>query len=287
MRKPQRVTKPDLGPIKLVTVVTPDLASSVRGYRDCLGYQVQDEGSVTPEFASAWHAPRSAGAAYVVVGPASGIGGSVRLVEGPVPAGYRPARTFGWAALEICVPDVEALARRLERSAFRTLIPPASLAGLTRPALRAMQSAGPSGELVYFTEILGDLPPFDLPQCSGDIDGVFIAVIAASRLETTRGWFEGRFAVERASDRHVAVQVINQAFELPRDTPHRISSLKLLGRTAIEHDQYPEQATVRPTVPGHLPPGVASVSLGVASTCSIDQEVLIGPDGLRVELVRQ
>ncbi|GAA0711170.1 hypothetical protein Drose_25185 [Dactylosporangium roseum] len=279
------MSRPFLGPIRHATVVTPRLDASAQAYRRWLGYLTQDEGRVPGALAAAWRAPRSAGAPYVVVGPASGIGGGVRLVEGRVPHDYRPARTLGWAGIEICVPDVDGLARRLDGSPFRTLVPPAALAGLSRPALRAMQCAGPSGELVYFTEILAPLPPFDLPRCSGDIDGVFIAVVAAADLETTRGWFEERFDVVRASDRQVAVQVINKAFELPADMLHRISSLQLLDQTAIEHDQYPRQAVPRPTVPGHLPPGVASVALGVRPADAIASGVLIGPDGLRVELL--
>lgn len=206
----------------------------------------------------------------------------MRLVEGPIVAEYQPARTFGWAALEILVPDLDQLAEDLKDSPFEILIPPATLSGLVKPALRAMQAVGPSLELIYFTEILDDLPPFDLPRTSGAVDGVFIAVVAARELETTRTWFESNFALERASDRQVAVQIVNYAFGLDKTTLHRISSLKLNGQAAIEHDQYPEGATERPGLEGHLPPGVAAVSLYAAGYRS---GPMLGPDGLRVELV--
>ena len=274
-----------LGPIRSVTVVTQDVARSADAYGEHLGYRIEGGGRIDDELARAWQAPRSAGAPWITLGPASGIGGSVRLVQGAVPPTYRPARSFGWAAMEICVPDVGALAQRLDGTCFRTLIPPAPLAGLAAPALRAMQSVGPSGELIYFTEILGPLPPFELPRCSGAVDGVFIAVVAASDLEATRHWFERRFDVQRASDRQVAVQVINTSFGLPLDTVHRISSLQLRGSTAIEHDQYPALATERPVEEGHLPPGVASVAIRAGLGATGGHEVLVGPDGLRVELV--
>lgn len=274
-----------LGPITAVTVVTDDVSRSVWAYGEHLGYQIQDQGRIEEGLARAWAAPRTAGAPWVMMGPASGIGGSVRLVKGPVPPEYRPAHSLGWAAMEINVPDVAALAARLEGSCFRTLVPPAPLAGLTAPALHAMQSVGPSGELVYFTEISGPLPQFDLPRSSGAIDGVFIAVVAAANLAATRGWFETRFDLHRASDRQVAIEVVNASFGLPKGTLHRISTLQLRGRTAIEHDQYPASAKPRRAEAGHLPPGVASVAMSAGLGPASGHRVLIGPDGLRVELL--
>lgn len=280
------MTKPWLGPIRQVTVVTEDLPRSARAYRDHLGYELRGEGRIAEALAMGWAAPAVAGARYVVVGPSSGVGGAIRLVEGPIPEAYRPVRSFGWAALEVCVPDVDALAHQLTKSPFQILIPPAPLGGAAARSLRAMQVVGPSGEVIYFTEIRGPMPPFDLPTCSGMVDGVFITVAAAADLEMTRSWLETHFDVERASDRLVAVRVTNAGFGLPPDTTHRISSLKLRGQSAIEIDQYPRQAAARPTVPGFLPPGVASVSFDVASSPIIEPEqVVIGPDSLRVELI--
>lgn len=284
--KGEKVTgKQELGPIRLATISTSNFELSLMAYRDWLGYDVREEGLVGARTAESWQAHRIAGARFATLLPASGVGGGIRLIEAPAPPEFKRGTTHGWAAVEVSVPDLDAVGEHLVDSPFQTISPPSPLGGTAAQALRAMQCVGPGGELIYFTEIMGEFPPFELPTSSGAIDGIFIMVLAAADLEETRSWFESKFDVLRASDRHVAVKVTNIFFDLDPATLHRISSIRLRDHSAIEIDQVPDSATERPVVPGYLPPGISSVSLvselpGVESTT-----MLFGPGGLRVELV--
>jgi hypothetical protein len=92
---------------------------------------------------------------------------------------------------------------------------------------------------------------------------------------------------------------LNQAYELPAGSLHRLSTVQLAGRTVIEIDEYPAAATPRPTGAS----GISSVTFAGrrprhggerrlpdrseppywgAASCE-----LTGPFGLRVEVVER
>ena len=54
----------------------------------------------------------------------------LRFVEGDAPESLVPLRTFGWAALEICVQNVLAVNERLRSSPFEIIGPPRENEGL-------------------------------------------------------------------------------------------------------------------------------------------------------------
>ena len=72
---------------------------------------------------------------------------------------------------------------------------------------------------------------------------------------------ESNFEVRRASDREVAIRVINRVYEKPLETLHRLSSLQLAGRNAIEIDQMPIEGEQRDVAPDNLPPGISVVTV--------------------------
>ena len=72
---------------------------------------------------------------------------------------------------------------------------------------------------------------------------------------------EANLEVRRASDREVAIRVINRVYEKPLETLHRLSSLQLAGRNAIEIDQLPIEAEQREVAPNNLPPGISVVTV--------------------------
>lgn len=281
---------PWAGPIVAGVVTTSDLQRDVAAYRAGLGLVPGGGGTLDERTATRWDAPAAAGARYAVLAPASGVGGAIWLVEAPRVPDHQPLRSHGWAALELSVADVDATLAALGPE-FTVLRPPAPLSGTVGAALRAAQVCGPSGEVLYLTEIRGEVPPFLLPAppdpAVGAVDGVYVAVYAARDLGVARDWWEGALPVRRCSDRQVAIGVLNQVFGLPPVTTHRLSSLQLSGRAVIEIDQYPAAATPRPRLPGLLPPGVAVVVLGVpAAVAGRDGEPLVWrtPDGALVEL---
>jgi catechol 2,3-dioxygenase-like lactoylglutathione lyase family enzyme len=259
MVKPPEPPRGCFGPILAVTVATADLAASVSAYRSGFGYRVMSRGQVTAAEALAWGAEVMAGRSWALVGSDPSRAGAVRLVETSRPDGYRPLRHLGWAALEISVSDVTAVADRVEEAGFRVLRRPAPLA--SSALLRAMQVVGPSGEVIYLTQRLGPLPGFDLPEPAVLADRVFIAVLASADLPTSRSFYEASLGAVRKSDRRVAIRVLNDAFGIPEQTEHRLSTVQLAGQSLIEIDQYPCQATPQPRAPGELPWGVGLVTL--------------------------
>ncbi|MEU6075774.1 VOC family protein [Micromonospora sp. NPDC047074] len=274
-----------IGPISEVTVVVPDLDLAVRRYVEGLGWSVRSEvGCWGRGRARRWDAPGAAEARTVRVGPADGaaVGAGVCLVECPDVAVPVPLTTFGWSALEVCVLDAEAACDRAVAAGWRLLRAPARLASGRLP-LVAGQVAGPGGEAVYLTQILDDVPNFDLPRARQQVDGVFIAVLGAADLVATRAYLERRFAVTRASDRQGAIGVLNLAFGRPSETTYRLSTLQLDGKACIEIDELPAEARDRPRSAGGLPAAVAGVSVAVGG--EVPAEVVSLPGGALLELV--
>ena len=292
------------GPILRGVVATPDLAGSVAGYRDGLGWRLRRRGRLAPATARAWSAPALAGAEYAVLGPASRIGGDLQLVAVPPTPVPQPLRHYGWAALELLVADLDATLAGLAAAPgglaaapggpagrFTVLGRPAALSGPAAP-LRAAQLAGPAGEVIYLTEVRRPVPPFALPVASPGpgADGVFVAVLAARDLDATRAWWERRFPVRRCTDRPATIGVLNRAHGRSPAATTRISSLQLAGRSVLEIDQYPATAGPRPVASGgSLPPGIALIAIGVPDPGTDRTNggfmVARGPDAALVELV--
>lgn len=275
---------PWLGPILLGVVSVPDVDRAAAAYRAGLDFVQIDAGRIDPATAARWRAPGVADARYAVLAPSSRVGGAVQLVETPPsPPGYAPLRTHGWAALELAVADVDVALAGLTGD-FTVLGEPRPLTGAAAPALRAAQVAGPAGEVLYLTEIRGELPPFALPRSPvSGADGLYVAVLAVRDLVRTRAWWEDMFPVRRCSDRRAAISVLNRAFDLPATRTHRLSSLQLSGRAVVEIDEYPEAAESRPMPTGLLPPGVALVVLG-APVPPGRPRVLMTPERAMLEL---
>jgi len=128
--------------------------------------------------------------------PASGTDIYLRLIEQPAHPDFVPLRSYGWAAIEICVEDVLAANERILESPFEVIGPPREIDGL--PAIYPMQVRGPDQEIVYLTQIREDLPEFDLPRAEAPIDRLFILVLACSDMHASLDWIEERigFALE-------------------------------------------------------------------------------------------
>ncbi len=245
--------------LRAATLTTQDVEASAERYVRWLDYSVVERGIVPADLAIAWGAPASMGRRYVVLQPASGAEVFVRFVEGDVPADYAPLRTYGWAAIEICVQDTLAVNERMERSPFEIIGPPKQLDGL--PAIFPMQVRGPDAEIVYLTQIRSDLPDYDLPRAASLIDKLFILVMACSDMGTSMRWFDETLGIKAGREMEIVYSMINKAFGLQDDAKHRLAT-GIHGRDCfLEFDQYPAAATVRPCETGALPPGIAMTSL--------------------------
>ncbi len=270
-----------IGPIAIVTMLTADLEKSQNMYSKAFNWKITNRDEIVTEIeARRWGSESLIGAKTVSV---TGINGRVRFIEALDITKTQPLRTFGWTALEICVDDVFAYTDRAIAAGFELLNEPVALSGTGQPLpLIAAQLAGPNGEVVYITQILSEVPNFELPDVNTESGSIFICVLGASDLEKSRAVLESNFQLRRASDREVAIKVLNRVYGKDLATLHRLSSLQLNGRNAIEIDQLPILASTREKQAGQLVPGIAMVS--VISNKEI-AEVLVLPDGALLELL--
>ena len=284
-----------------LTVADPD--ETAARYVEWLDYSIIEADQTSSTLAASWGRPATAGRRSVVLQPASGAEIYLRVIEGDVPADYQPLRTYGWAAIEICVEDVLAVNERMLRSPFEIIGPPREIEGL--PAIYPMQVKGPDQEIAYFTQIRENLPAYDLPRAASPIDKLFILVIACSDMQASLAWFADHigFATGRVMD--IEYTMLANAFGTPTSELHTISTAVHERDVFLELDQYPAAATVRPGAPDALPPGVAigtflhpdlsSVTAEwIAPPCPRDGAIYGGrqagavraPDGTIVELIQ-
>ena len=249
-----------IGPIVTVTILTHDLSKSAAMYISAFGWQEKgSEYLLSADEASRWQATNLTGARVLEV---CGINGGVRFIESTTYQNPLPLRTFGWSALEICVDDVHKYVAQAVEAGFEVLNEAVPLSGTAKPLpLIAAQLAGINGEVVYITQILSEVPNFELPDVSKESGSIFICVLGASDLEKSREVLESNFEVRRASDREVAIRVINRVYEKSLDSLHRLSSLQLAGRNAIEIDQLPNEGAQREKLASNLPPGISVVTV--------------------------
>lgn len=245
--------------LKCATHVVADLAAAVARYGEWMDYTVAEAGEVPADLAAAWGAPASAGRRYAVLAPASGEAVFLRFVEGdPVPD-YKPIRTFGWAAIELCVTDVHAVHERMKASPFEVIGPPKLLDGFA--TVTPMQVRGPDLETVYLTQINQPGPGTGLPEPQSLIDRPFIMVLACPDLAASMAWVREVLGLEMIDPVAINYSMISLAFGLPEGEKVALSTARGGGQTFLELDQYPAAATARPAHPGALPPGVAITTM--------------------------
>ncbi len=245
--------------LRAATLTVADPEATAARYAQWMDYAVVERGRLDPDLAASWGAPASANREMVVCRPASGADVFLRFVQGEPPADYRPLRTFGWAALEICVSDTLAVAERMAASPFEVIGPPRELDGM--PEIFPMQVRGPDQEIVYLTQIRSQPKGVRLAQAQSLIDRLFILVLASADLTATRAWFAETLGLTVHDEVAIRYTMISKAFDLPPETKHAIATAGHGVDTFLEFDQYPDAATPRPCWPDQLPPGVALATL--------------------------
>jgi catechol 2,3-dioxygenase-like lactoylglutathione lyase family enzyme len=259
--------------LRAATLVTPDAEVAAERYVRWMDYSVVERGPISEELAASWGTPASAGRHAVTIQPASGADVFIRFVEGdPVPE-YRPLRTYGWAALEICNQDVMTVNARMETSPFEIIGPPKRIDGL--PTIHPMQVKGPDGEIVYLTEILQ--PGNGLPHPGSLIDKLFILVLACSDMDASADWFKASLGLEVGASLSIVYNMINDAFGLASDAKHALRTATWEKDVFLEFDQYPDEATPRPGHAGALPPGIALTTLKHPNFDAVQGEWIVAP----------
>ncbi len=249
------------GQILCGTVTTPDLNAALSDYRDRLGLSVIEHGAVPDDLARSWGTPASAGARMALLQPSSGAASFVRLIEQPVPDDFVPTTTFGWAAFEISVQDVNGWPARLTGSGFDIVGPPREIDGL--PYFVAMQMTGRGREMIYLNEVRQNTPSSDLPKAASPVDMIFIVILACADREAALAWYADALSLDIGGSYTIDYTMINKAFALPDGTQSTITMVQKGRLPIIEVDGYPAAATLRPGPADRLPAGNAIVTLAV------------------------
>jgi catechol 2,3-dioxygenase-like lactoylglutathione lyase family enzyme len=248
--------------LRAATLTVADVKGTVDRYVTWLGYQLVDDGVVSVDLAESWGCPGSAGRALAILRPASGSPVFIRCVEGdPVPD-YRPLRTYGWSTIELCVTDVLAVQEHIAKSPFEIIGPAKKNPAL--PTIFPMQVRGPDQEIVYLTEILGDLAQYDLPRAKSLIDRIFIMVLGCSDMRASRAWFAANLGLSPGRDIATPYETLAQSFGTPPGQIYTICTMTHERDVFLELDQYPAMATARTQIPGALPPGIAMATFRCA-----------------------
>lgn len=253
-----------LGRIRCATIVSADADASAALYEDALEYQLLERGVIAAELALAWDAREVAGARYVVLGPGRDADTLLRFIERGDAAAYPPYACFGWNALEFVVQNCDAAAARLGRRGFKMVGAPQDL-DFSSGALRAAQMQGACGEVLYLTEIKRPLAGFDLPVAHRLIDRLFIAVLTGDSPQAGYGAYAQRYENAAGGIFQTAVPVIAQFQQLDAAHLYDVGTLQLAEQCYIEVDGAPSQVRARPHEPGHLPPGIAMITLDITA----------------------
>jgi catechol 2,3-dioxygenase-like lactoylglutathione lyase family enzyme len=245
--------------LSCATHVVADLDAAISRYAEWMDYAVVERGVVAADLAAAWAAPASAGRGYVLMQPASGAEVFLRFVEGDPVAEYLPIRSLGWAAIELCVTDVNAVHERMKASPFDVIGEPKLLDGFS--TVTPMQVRGADLETVYLTQINQPGPGTGLPEPESLIDRPFIMVLACPDLERSMEWVKTVLGLPMIDPVSINYSMISMSFGLPEGEKVALSTARGGAHVFLELDQYPAAAIERPKHPGALPPGVAITTM--------------------------
>ena len=257
-----------MNPLRCATHTVSDVDAAVDRFGEWLNYRAIERGLISADLAEAWGTPATAGRRYAVCQSASGADVFLRFVEGSLVPEYRPIRSHGWAAIELCVQEVETVNEKMldPRSPFEVIGPPTRIAGL--PIIYPMQVRGPDQETLYFTEIMTADPAEGLPTANALIDKLFIVVLACHDMRATADWFARTLKLDVDPCIAIRYSMISKAFDLPESSVHIIATAKWQGQICLEFDEYPPESGARPQHPGELPPGVSICTLSFPATAT-------------------
>lgn len=229
---PPPAGQPRIGPVACAVLLVNDLEDSAAAYGEHLFLVESSRFSLDANSAAGLGLEALAGNPAVLLAGSTGRDWLMIVQSSDAPA--RDAlRTHGWLAQEVLVMDVDALAAGLEGSPFTVLRPPADLDVSDR--IRACQVRGPAGEILYLTQVTGDVPPFELPTCAGAVDHLFIPVLSTPDRDATLTEYEAQ-AGNDGLRFDTRITVINQALGLPLEQRHPVGTLQLAGNALIEVD---------------------------------------------------
>jgi catechol 2,3-dioxygenase-like lactoylglutathione lyase family enzyme len=263
--------------IEIATHCVPDLSACIPAYRDVLDFQLVEEGRLPESLTSAWATPNMQGLPYALLQPASGAGVYLRFIETGNGGGYWPPVTQGWIATEVLTTDPDAVLEKLQGTAFSHIGGPLDLYPSPKSA-RALQMAGPAGELMYFTRILPGGSRFGLHGAKSFVDRPFIMVVGGTSLAEIEAFYGEVLGLRIWEQEPYQITQMSRVLGLPQATAYPISLARIPGRSfLLELEELPAN-TVRRSVPdGQLPEGLAMVSFTSAAFSELSLEYRAEP----------
>jgi len=267
--------------IEIATHCVPDLNACVPVYRDLLGFQLVDDGRLPESLATAWATPNMAGMSYALLQPASGAEVYLRFIETGHAGGYWPPVTQGWIATEMLCTDPDAVAEKLRgddaESAFTRIGGPADLYPSPKSA-RALQMAGPAGELMYFTRILRGGSRFGLHGAKSFVDRPFIMVVGGLSMAEIEQFYGDVLGLSIFKQEPFLIRQMSRVLGLPSETAYPISIARIPGRGfLLELEELPPDIERRTVPDGQLPEGLAMVSFTSAPLPELNLDYRAAP----------
>lgn len=246
--------------IEIATLCVSDISICISAYTNLLDYQVIDEGELPQSLAAAWSTPDMTGMPYALLQPSSGAEVYLRFIETGRTGGYWPPVTQGWIATEILTTDPDALLEKLQGSAFTHIGGPGDLYPHPKSA-RALQMAGPAGELMYFTRILPGGSRFGLHGAKTFVDRPFIMVTGGTSMDETHGFYGGVLGLRVTEPSAFVIGQMSRVLGVDPRTAYPVSLARIPGRSfLIELEELPPYIERRHVPEGQLPEGLAMVS---------------------------
>ena len=244
----------------MATLCVSDISTCRSAYTDLLDYQVIDEGELPQSLAAAWSTPDMTGMPYALLQPSSGAEVYLRFIETGRSGGYWPPVTQGWIATEILTTDPDALLEKLQGSAFTHIGGPGDLYPHPKSA-RALQMAGPAGELMYFTRILPGGSRFGLHGAKTFVDRPFIMVTGGTSMDEIHGFYGGVLGLRVTEPSPFVIGQMSRVLGVDPRTAYPVSLARIPGRSfLIELEELPPYIERRHVPEGQLPEGLAMVS---------------------------
>jgi hypothetical protein len=263
--------------IEIATHCVPDLNACIPVYRDLLDYQLIDEGSLPESLTTTWVTPNMSGLPYVLLQPASGAEVYLRFIETGNVGGYWPPVTQGWIATEILTTDPDALLEKFQGTAFTHIGGPADLYASPKSA-RALQMAGPAGELMYFTRILPGGSRFGLHGAKSFVDRPFIMVVGGTSMADIHEFYGGVLGLWVSEIDPFRIGQMSRVLGLAPATSYPVSLARIPGRSfLIELEELPPYIERRTVPEGQLPEGLAMVSFTSAPLIELNLDYRAEP----------
>jgi hypothetical protein len=271
--------------IENLTLRVPSLADAVAAYR-ALGYEDAGE-SIAATIALS--DPALEGRPHHSIVMSEDPYQTLTMVEweGEVPI---PFATPGWSAMEVLVKDLDVLFEQLP-AALRVLNPPAALSFSDQ--IRAMQVAGPAGELIYFTEVSGEVPGFALPTPTCQVNQCFVMINAVTDIQQSIAFYAGLLQCEAPSPMPARVSILSRTNGLDEEHRHDIAPIALGPGQLFELDQWvtrqQDSVSARPcgwhslSLRRERPPPSGMGEARRSITADLDCFDIKTPDGERIE----